>query len=180
MMKSRRGEILINLLHTSDCSGAARRHVLLCCAVRNNDPWLCEPLVSKWLGWSPRIPDACCHRDKYAARRRPACHSPLLPPPPLGLHPYRNCRCCVFKLILCAAVVVTVVAPVVPRGQKPREGDETLPSKAGLSRSSRQTPTERLSTKLTYFHPISQQCEMGPHERARLTLQRGALFKKAP
>lgn len=101
-----------------------QRHVLLCCAVRNNDPWLCEPLVSKWLGWSPRIPDACCHRDKYATRRCPACHSPLLPPPPLGLHSYRNCWCCVFKLILwvqhclvdmCVVVVVTVVTPVVLR-----------------------------------------------------------------
>lgn len=86
------GEILINLLHISDCCG-----VLLRCAVRNNDPWPCEPLVSKWLGWSPRIPDACCHRDKYATSW--ACHSPPLPLElPFGLcSEVLNCCCCLFK-----------------------------------------------------------------------------------
>lgn len=49
--------------------GAVQRNVVLysavlCYAVRDNDPWLGKPLVSKWLCWSPCIPDACCHFDK--------------------------------------------------------------------------------------------------------------------
>lgn len=90
------GKYLINLLHISYCSqanvmlglrgllcgmvlcGAVLCCAVLCCAVRDNDPWLCKPLVSKWLCWSPCIPDACCHFDKYAAHRCPACSSPLL------------------------------------------------------------------------------------------------------
>lgn len=58
--------------------GAVQRSVVLCYAVRDNDPWLCKPLVSKWLCWSSCIPDACCHFDKYAAHRCPACNNSLL------------------------------------------------------------------------------------------------------
>lgn len=58
--------------------GAVQRSAALCYAVRDNDPWLCKPLVSKWLCWSPCIPDACCHFDKYAAHRCPARNSSLL------------------------------------------------------------------------------------------------------
>lgn len=36
------------------------------------------------------------------------------------------------------------------------------------------------SRKFTYFHLISHQYEMGSHERARFTLQRGALFREGP
>lgn len=64
--------------HGSVQHGAVQRSAALCYAVRDNDPWLCKPLVSKWLCWSSCIPDACCHFDKYAARRCPACNSSLL------------------------------------------------------------------------------------------------------
>lgn len=52
-------------------AGAMQLGVVLWDAVRDNDPWLCKPLVSKWLCWNSCIPDACCLFDKYAVHKCP-------------------------------------------------------------------------------------------------------------
>lgn len=69
--------------------------------------------------------------------------------------------------------------PFLPSAPSP-----PLPSKAEVTPVNlHRHSAERLLTKpplfkSAYFHLISHQYEMGSHERARFTLQRGALFKK--
>ena len=76
--QSKAGTEGVGVQHDAMQRSVVLRCAVLCYAVRDNDPWLCKPLVSKWLCWSPCIPDACCHFDKYAAHRDPAGKSSLL------------------------------------------------------------------------------------------------------